>query len=136
MDLNNPAKIILGVLSFIPPLFAITILGLIVSNFFFMSFSENPEMPLMLFSYLSKLFPYIFFVAILALGLFVFYIVHIIQNSFFDTEKRILWIAIMFFAYGIAIPIYWYVHIWKQRSSKDTETNNLTADHYDPGTQP
>ncbi len=136
MSLNKPAKIILGILTFIPLLFVITVLGLIISNFFSMVFSQEPEIPMMLFSYLSYLLPYVFVVGLLALGLFVFYIVHIIQNSFLDNEKRILWIAIVFLAYGIAIPIYWYIHIWETPSFKKEEANNLTETYYESGTQP
>ncbi len=92
-------------------------------------------MPMMLFSYLSYLLPYVFLIILLSLGLFVFYVVHIIQNSFLDSEKRILWIAIVFLAYGVAIPVYWYVHIWKSNSSEKAEANNMTEDYYEPGTE-
>lgn len=136
MNLNKPAKIILGILTFLPLLFAISILGLLVFNIFSMFYSQGPAMPMMLFSYLSYLLPYVFFIILLALGLFVFYIVHIIQNSMLDNEKRILWIAIVLTGYGIALPVYWYIHIWKNCSPEKPETNNRTEDYYGPGTQP
>ncbi|WP_322574280.1 hypothetical protein [Fodinibius sp.] len=100
-----------------------------------MFFSQEPAMPMMLFSYLSYILPYVFPIILLALGLFVFYIVHIIRNPILDTEKRILWIAVVFLAYGIAIPIYWYIHIWKNDSAEATKGDDLTDEYYEPRAQ-
>ncbi len=135
MNLNKSTKIILGILTFLPLLFTISILGFIAFNFFSVFFSQEPKMPLMLFSYLSYILPYAFLIILLALGLFIFYIAHIIQNSFLDTEKRILWIVVVFLVYGFAIPIYWYIHIWKENSAKATKADKLTHDYYEPRAQ-
>lgn len=135
MDLNKPAKIVLGILTFLPLLFAISILGFVIFNFFSMFFSQEPVMPMMLFSYLSYVLPHLFIIILLALGLLVFYIVHIIQNSFLDSEKRILWIVVVFLAYAVAIPIYWYIHIWKNNSAQVTEADQLTGGYHEPGTK-
>lgn len=135
MNLNRSAKIVLGILTFLPLLFVISILGFVIFNFFSMFFSQDPEMPMMLFSYLSHILPYLFVIILLTLGLFVFYIVHIIQNSFLDTEKRILWIVVVLLVYGVAIPIYWYIHIWKRKTAEATKADELTDDYYEPGAQ-
>jgi hypothetical protein len=135
MNLNKSAKIVLGILTFLPLLFLISTLGFFVFNFFSVFFSQEPEMPMMLFSYLSYVLPYLFLIILLALGLFVFYIVHIIRNASLDTEKRILWIVVVFFAYGVALPIYWYIHIWKNNAAKATNTDQITGDYYEPGAQ-
>jgi len=135
MNLNKSAKIVLGILTFLPLLFLISTLGFFVFNFFSVFFSQEPEMPMMLFSYLSYVLPYLFLMILLALGLFVFYIVHIIRNSSLDTEKRILWIVVVFFAHGVALPIYWYIHIWKNNAAKATKTDQITGDYYEPGAQ-
>ena len=92
-------------------------------------------MPLMLFSYLSYILPYVFPIILLSMGLFVFYIIHIVQNALLDTEKRILWVVVMFLAYGVAIPTYWYIHIWKDNSSKVSNADELTDDYNDQGAQ-
>lgn len=135
MDLNKSAKIVLGILTFLPLLLAMSLLGFVVLNFFSMFFSQEPVMPLMLFSYLSYILPYIFPIALLALGLFVFYIVHIVQNTILDTEKRMLWIVVVFVAYGLAIPIYWYIHIWNKNSGKANKADERIDDYYDPRAQ-
>jgi hypothetical protein len=135
MDLNKSAKIVLGILTFLPLLLAMSLLGFVVLNFFSMFFSQEPVMPLMLFSYLSYILPYIFPIALLALGLFVFYIVHIVQNTILDTEKRMLWIVVVFVAYGLAIPIYWYIHIWNKNSGEANKADERIDDYYDPRAQ-
>lgn len=135
MDLNKTSKIILGVLTFIPLLFAISFLIFIVINFFSVFFSQEPAMPMMLFSYLGHIIPYVFPVVLLSLGLFVFYIVHIVQNPVIDTEKRILWIVVVFFAYGVALPTYWFIHIWKNKPAKDKKADELIDEYNESGTQ-
>jgi len=135
MDLNKSSKIILGILTFLPLLFVISFLGFIIINFFSMFFSQEPVMPLMLFSYLSYILPYVFPIILLSMGLFVFYIIHIVQNALLDTEKRILWVVVMFLAYGVAIPTYWYIHIWKDNSSKVSNADELTDDYNEPRAQ-
>lgn len=135
MDLNKSSKIVLGVLTFLPLLVAVSFLGFIVINFLSVFFSQEPVMPMMLFSYLSYIIPYIFPIFLLALGLFVFYIVHIIKNPLLDTEKRILWTVVVFLAYGVAIPTYWYIHVWKNTPSKVNKADHLTDDYDEPGTR-
>ena len=125
MNLNKPGKIILGIVTFLPLLLAISIIGFVIFHFFSMFFSQEPAMPMMYFSYLSYLLPYIFPAILLSLGLFIFYVVHIIQNASLDAEKRILWIVITFMAYALATPIYWYVHVWKHEPHDDFETDPL-----------
>ena len=135
MDLNRSSKIVLGILTLLPLLFAISLMGFIVINFLSVFFSREPVMPMMLFSYLSYVLPYVFPIVLLSLGLFVFYIVHIVQNSFLDTEKRILWITVVFFTHAVAIPIYWYIHIWKNKPAKENKADELTDDYNEPRAQ-
>ncbi|MEL7832538.1 hypothetical protein [Fodinibius sp. Rm-B-1B1-1] len=134
MNLNKPGKIILGILTFLPLLFAVSILGLIIFNFFSMFFTQEPAMPLMYFSYLGYILPYIFPAILLSLGLFVFYIVHLVQNSSLDTEKRILWSVVMFLVFGVATPIYWYFHIWKKDSKNDVQFTPSADKNHEPRT--
>lgn len=129
MKLNNFAKIVLGILTFLPLLFVILTAGIMFVNIFSMMFSQDLFLPMMALSYLSHVLPYLFFIVLLALGLLIFYIVHIIQNSLLDTEKRMLWIAIVFLGYGIALPIYWYLHIWNANPS-----DPITNEQYEPRT--
>lgn len=134
MNLNKPAKVILGILTSLPILFVISIIGFVIFNFISMFFNQEPAMSMMYMSYLSYIIPYFFLVVFLSLGLFIFYIVHIIQNQYFDSEKRILWIVVLFVLGGISMPIYWYVHVWKLSPNTDSVENPLMESNYESGT--
>jgi hypothetical protein len=86
-----------------------------------------------LFIFLSILFmpgrgggesgPPFFFVVFIALhlltmlwimGLTVFYIVNVFRNDRVDKDKKVLWAVVIFLGNMIAMPIYWYLYIWKE----------------------
>jgi flagellar basal body-associated protein FliL len=135
MKLNKPAKIVLGILTFLPLIFGIGFFIVAVFQILSMMFSEDPAMPLMLFSYMSYVLPYLFLLLPIYLGLGIYYLVHIIQNNYFDSEKRLLWIVILFILHAIAMAVYWYVHIWRDHSSDNSNPDTPIKSHYEPGTE-
>ena len=50
---------------------------------------------------------------IVTTGLLVFYIVHVFKNSALSDNTRILWTIIILMGNVVAMPVYWYLHIWK-----------------------
>jgi len=113
MSLNKPAKIIIGVLTFIPLLVVMGSFIFVIYEIMTVLLSEEPFMPLLLMTYLSYVIPYLFFYFIFYLGLGIFYFVHIIQNVSLDAEKRFLWIVVLVILSWIAMSIYWIIHIWQ-----------------------
>lgn len=117
MELNKPATITLGILTIFPLLLATGtfLFGIYhIASFLFM---DDPVMPMYFFTYLSYILPYTFLFFLLYLGLIIFYLVHTVQNKFLDTEKRFLWITVLLLLNGISMPVYWYMHIWKESKS-------------------
>jgi hypothetical protein len=53
---------------------------------------------------------------LIGLFLLVFYIIHAIRNSKIEGMEKIIWILIIAVAGFVTMPIYWYVHIWKEGS--------------------
>lgn len=51
----------------------------------------------------------------LSLGLTIFHIIHAVKNTKLDSNKRIMWILLFFFAGIITEPIYWYLEIWSEK---------------------
>lgn len=135
MTLNKPAKIVLGIFTFLPLIFGIGSFIFAVHQIVSIVFSEDPAMPFMLLSYLSHVVPYLFILFPLYLGLGIFYLVHIIRNNYFDSEKRILWIIVLFILHAFAMPVYWYAHIWKEQTSKQPELKSDFDDPYESGTE-
>ncbi len=134
MTLNKSSKIILGILTFLPLIVGVgsVIFGIVQMISLFLS--EDPTMPMMFLSYLGHMIPYLFFFFLIYLGLGIFYLVHIIQNKSLDSEKKFLWIVVLFVLNTITMPVYWFVHIWKDEPSSDFQSDPI-FDDYESGTQ-
>lgn len=134
MKLNKPAKIVLGIFTFLPLIFGIGSFLFVVYQIMSIMVSEDPTMPLMLLSYLGYVIPYLLFFFLIYLGLGIFYLVHIVQNKSLDNEKRILWVIVLIILNGISMPVYWYVHIWREQNSNHTDLNPTFDNTYESGT--
>jgi hypothetical protein len=65
----------------------------------------------------------------LILGLLIFYIVNAGKSEKFTQGEKIAWIVALFFGGMIAMPIYWYMNIWK--GTPDDADYKELADGYD-----
>lgn len=54
------------------------------------------------------------FTMALSMGLTIFYIVNVFRNPRVDQDKKVLWAVVIFFANLFAMPVYWYLYIWKE----------------------
>src|SRR5687768_16773744 len=52
-------------------------------------------------------------VAISGVTAFIFYLMHIMKNKSLSSDERTVWIIVVVFASLIAIPVYWYMKIYK-----------------------
>lgn len=52
-------------------------------------------------------------IGLLFVGLLIYYIMHVVNNSRLDSNERIIWILVFLFAGMIGFPVYWYMRIWK-----------------------
>jgi hypothetical protein len=48
--------------------------------------------------------------------IFLIFLIYLGRMKNIDNEKKWLWRGLMFFGHVIAIPIFWYFYIWKQRN--------------------
>ncbi|NLG84554.1 MAG: hypothetical protein GX493_08130 [Firmicutes bacterium] len=42
------------------------------------------------------------------------YIVNVFNTDLVDKDKKALWAVVLFFGNIIAMPIYWYLYIWRE----------------------
>jgi hypothetical protein len=54
------------------------------------------------------------------MALTVFYMVNVFKNDRVEKDKKVLWAVVIFMGSMIAMPIYWYLYIWKE-----TPANNV-----------
>jgi hypothetical protein len=50
---------------------------------------------------------------IIMIGLLVFYIVHVFKNPALAGDKRTLWAVVLFFGGIVAMPVYWFLYVWR-----------------------
>lgn len=112
MKINRPIKIIVGIstiwLLIYPVIF---ILGIFLFPFGMMPTDNADFFPFLNFGYI---FPLHCLTAIMQFGLMGFYIIHIIKNlTASEIVRIILGVGIFFMPY-IAMPMYYYLYIWRE----------------------
>lgn len=87
--------------------FMCTIFGLMMSGFGGSSDSSGPP------AILLVLFPLHFLTMLEIIVLMVFYIVDVFKTDRVPQDKKALWAVVLFLGNIIAMPVYWYLYIWK-----------------------
>jgi hypothetical protein len=106
-------KILLGLATLWPFLYLILFFLFAFSSIFFMSGSGESDSGVPFF--------FIFFFAVhiftilWIMGLTVFYMINVFRNDRVDKDKKVLWAVVLFMGSIIAMPIYWYLYIWKDK---------------------
>jgi hypothetical protein len=124
MKISKPVKILIGILTFIAVLFPIfimpTFMIFLMYSFGFPLF--NPQsvpnlnnieatLPFMLVFYFLMTCS-----SFTQLGLQIFYVVHEIKNKALNDTFRILFTLGIFMLPYIAMPIYYFAYLWKDRT--------------------
>jgi cytosine/uracil/thiamine/allantoin permease len=42
------------------------------------------------------------------------YVIHLFRNNAVPTEKKPLWAVVLFCGSIVAMPVYWYLHMWRR----------------------
>ena len=111
--MQKPAKILLGVATIAPIVLMILMLVVV-----FTTFSSAPFGRRMNEDSFSSLFGAIFVLQIVAwllmVGLTIFYIVNVFRNDRVEKDKKALWAVVLFLGNILAMPVYWYLYIWRE----------------------
>ncbi|HEY0379071.1 MAG TPA: hypothetical protein VGC87_19300 [Pyrinomonadaceae bacterium] len=115
--MGKPAKVLLGVATVAP--FVLTFLMMVV---FFSTassvFSSARSRGVMNEDAFSSVFGAIFTLQILlwllTVGLTIFYIVNVFRNDRVVKDKKALWAVVIFMGSVFAMPVYWYLYIWRE----------------------
>ncbi len=60
------------------------------------------------------LFALHFLTMLWVMGLMVFYIVDVFRNDRVEKDKKVLWAVVLFLGNMLAMPVYWYLYIWRE----------------------
>jgi hypothetical protein len=109
--MKKPTKVLIGLATLWPFLYVMLFFMFMLSSVFFLP-SEGPESgPPVGFMILFALH-LLTMLGIMALT--VFYMVNVFRNERVDKDKKVLWAVVLFMGSMIAMPIYWYLYIWKE----------------------
>jgi hypothetical protein len=106
-------KIALGVFTLLPFALVIGASFYVLIETVLILFSDTEVNPFLILGYLTYVVPVFAAYSTYSLILVFIYALHIFQNNFFDQEKRYLWLTIILVLNSLAMPIYWYFHLWK-----------------------
>jgi len=106
----------LGACTLWPIIYMFLFMGIMFSQVIMMDFGGKPvagEMPIIM----KIIFPLHFLTMIWILGLIAIYIRHIFKTEAVPQDKKALWAVVIFCGNMIAMPVYWYLYIWKKLDS-------------------
>jgi hypothetical protein len=107
---------VLGILTLLPPIYALGFLGIMASVFVLPWRPSNQFMALVVLTHVACM--------LLLIGLLVFYLRHVLTNSRLRPEDKTLWVVLLVFAGAVSMPIYWYYHV---RHLENSMTANAKA---------
>lgn len=149
--MSKTVKLLLGLVTIWPFAYMILFFITIVSMMFFLGpgGGERESGPPLA---IALIFPLHLLTMLVIMALTVFYMVNVFRNDRVVKDQKVLWAVVLFLGNLIAMPIYWYLYIWKdglpavapapgQLGAADTFawTNNARAreqEQYVPPTQP
>jgi hypothetical protein len=53
--------------------------------------------------------------------------VNVFRNDHVDKDKKVLWAVVLFMGNMIAMPIYWYLYIWREEKGSPIVSNERNA---------
>jgi uncharacterized membrane protein len=114
--MSKNGKIFLGIVSFVPIVLVIVYMISFFSLFtsvFHESVQQGNRPPEFMMGNVGMLMALVPLLIVSSLGLFVYYFVHITNNTRIDNIGRLVWIFVIVATNAIGFPVYWYMQIWK-----------------------
>lgn len=109
-------KAFIGFLSFLPIVLLIAFFILLFSLFpTFFEWENYGPAPQEVFGAFGPLFIVIFLLGILSIGLFIFFLIHLLRHKHMDSIEKVVWILVFIFVGLVGYPIYWYMRIWNDQ---------------------
>jgi len=105
--MSTGAKLFLGILTILPFFYIIAFIAIIIVMVTQIGGDTQSGPPVALFIAHG-------FFMLLILGLIVYYIIHALRNTRLPQTERLLWVIIIFVGNMLVMPIYWFLHVWRE----------------------
>lgn len=106
-------KVLLGIVTVWPFAYMILFFLVIFSTILFVPEPGSSGPPPLI----ALIFPLHLLTMLIVMALMVFYIVDVFRNERVEKDKKPLWAIVLFMGNMIAMPVYWYLFIWKAASA-------------------
>ncbi|MBI4743378.1 MAG: hypothetical protein HY776_00890 [Actinobacteria bacterium] len=111
--MKKPTKIMLGIASLWPILY-MTIFFVFTFSQVFLFSQEGPMSPSSPPTWFLVIFGLHFLTMLWIFVLLIIYIVNVFRNNRVAKEKKALWAVVLFLGNVVAMPVYWYLYIWRE----------------------
>lgn len=108
--MSKTLRLLLGLVTVWPFAYLILFFLTIFSLIFFVGAEPGTGPP----PAIALIFPLHILTMLFSMALIVFYIVNVFKNDRVEKDKKVLWAVVLFMGSAIAMPIYWYLYIWKE----------------------
>jgi hypothetical protein len=66
---------------------------------------------------------------LISVALLAFYIVHLFRNARIDGNMKAVWAIVIFMGGQLAMPVYWYLYIWRDAAPDSVVTASAGQHH-------
>jgi hypothetical protein len=124
-------KILLGIGTIWPFIYMLLFMGVMLFSFFLMpssapgrgGASEGGAFPFLF----MLIFPLHVLTILWIWALIAFYMVNVFKNDRVDKDKKVLWAIVLFMGHMMAMPVYWYLYIWRDNGKSSSTLNEHRA---------
>lgn len=109
--MKKGSKVLLGAATIWPSFYLLLFFVFMVLMFLTVGGDPNDSTTPFL---IMLMFPLHLLTMLLMMGLTVFYIVNVFRNDRVVKDMKVLWAVVIFLGNIIAMPIYWYLYIWRE----------------------
>lgn len=122
--MTKTKKLLLGIATIWPILYMVVFFIFMFSMVLLLLFQKgNPPIGFFLTIFLLHFFTMIEIFVLLAI-----YVRDVFKNKRVEKDTKALWAVVLFLGNMIAMPIYWYLYIWKKPYDSLIRTNVLIED--------
>lgn len=123
--MSKGVKIFLGILSFLSILMIPTLI-LVMFGTFIPEIIEMEEQGIepdarQMLPLIGGFMTSIMLFGLISLGLYIFYIIHVVQDKSATSNDRVMWILLIVFLSNLVYPFYWYFRIWKDNGPVESD---------------
>ena len=121
--MKRPAKLLLGALTIWPIIYGMLFLCSVFGLILWQVSHPNPPPPR------PPTAPPVWVIGLVAahlgtilemFALGVFYMYHLYHNDRIENQLKAFWAVIIFLGNMIAMPVYWYLYVWRDGGAKET----------------